>query len=141
LFGETRNGGWWYFFLAALVVKTPIPFLVLFGVGVWFAIRAARAGTWTVAAPVFAVVAIVLITMPVKYNAGLRHVLVLFPLMAVMAGYGASELMKLSERKKVWGLASVAFLIAWQLLSSYQARHDYISYFNAFAGSKPGPLW
>jgi hypothetical protein len=82
-------------------------------------------------------VAILLITMPVKYNAGLRHVLVLFPLMAVMAGYGASELMKLSERKKIWGLASVTLLIAWQLLSSLQARHDYISYFNAFAGGNP----
>ncbi len=140
LFGQTRNGGWWYFFLAALLVKAPIPFLLLFGVGVWFAIRAARAATWTAAAPVFAVVAILLVTMPVKYNAGLRHVLVLFPLMAAVAGYGASELMKLSERKKGWGLVSVALLIAWQLFSSFQARHDYISYFNAFAGGGPSPV-
>jgi hypothetical protein len=139
LFGQTRNGGWWYFFVAALLVKAPIPFLVLFGVGAWFAIRAARCGKWAAAAPIFAFLAILFITMPVKYNAGVRHVLVLFPLMAVMAGYGGSELMKLSPPRRAWGLASVALLIAWQLFSSFQARHDYISYFNAFAGRSPSP--
>jgi hypothetical protein len=137
LLGSIRNGGWWYFFLAAIAFKTPISFLILFIVAVGFSIRSARRDSWTVLAPAIAVAAILLVTMPVKYNAGLRHVLVVFPLMSVVAGYGAALLMKQSVRRQGVSVAFASILLAWQTVPTFQARHDYISYFNAFAGADP----
>ena len=40
LLGEVRTTGWWYFFPVALAVKTPLPFLLLTGVGIVVAWRA-----------------------------------------------------------------------------------------------------
>lgn len=140
LFGITKNGGWWYFFLAALAVKTPIPFLILFVLGTGFVIRLTRDGWWTKSAPAVAVVAILLITMPVKYNAGLRHVLVLLPLMAVLGGYGALVLLQLDGRGRILARVCLGILLTWQCISTFQARHDYLAYFNAFAGKDPSRI-
>src|SRR5215469_16216686 len=37
LLGQIRSSGWWYFFLVALAVKTPLPLLILAGVG-WLSV-------------------------------------------------------------------------------------------------------
>lgn len=130
LFGKIRNGGWWYFFLAALVLKAPIPFLILFLIGTWFALHQAK-DHWVLLAPSLAVFAVLFSTVFVRYNAGLRHVLVLFPLMAIVAGYGMSAIAHLDKTSKNWATAVVATMVIWQGASSFQSRRDYIAYFNA----------
>ena len=98
LLGTIRNGGWWYFFLTAIAFKAPIPFLILFLIAIGFSIRSASRDSWTVLAPAVAVAAILVVTMPVKYNAGLRHVLVVFPLMSVMAGGNTDATVEQTKR-------------------------------------------
>ena len=140
LFGQTRNGGWWYFFFAALALKAPIPFLLFFLVGTLLVLR--HAGSrWTLLVPSLAVFAVLFATMFVKYNAGLRHVLVLFPLMAVIAGYGVSALtVGVARIPKAWATTAVATMIIWQGASSFQSGRDYIAYFNALAGGEPSAM-
>jgi 4-amino-4-deoxy-L-arabinose transferase-like glycosyltransferase len=140
LLGKTKSGGWWYFFLIGMAVKAPIPLLALCAAGTGFAIRRTREEKWAALAPAIAIAAILLITMPVKYNAGVRHVLVLFPLMAVLGGYGASALLELSGRPRLWGRAFLVTLLSWQAISTIQARHDYIAYFNEFTGAEPSKI-
>ena len=136
LLGKTKRGGWWYFFPVAILVKAPVPLLLLCALGAWIALARARDGNWYALAPVACVVAVLVITMGVKYNAGVRHVLVLFPFMAIAGGCGAAQLL-LNPGRSIWKPVIVAGLLVWQAISTMEAQHDYIAYFNEFAGSEP----
>ena len=130
LFGNIKKGGWPYFFVAALSVKAPIPLLILFIAGV--VLVAKKLPTeWATLTPAVAVGAILLATAGVKYNAGLRHVLVVFPLMAPLAGSALATCLSRTQRSFV--KVAAAALIAWQLFSTVQASRDPLSYFNESA--------
>ena len=136
LLGKVKSGGWWYFFLVGVAVKTPLPFLLLCLVGGW-AVLARQPLRWTAAAPAASVIAILFVTMFVKYNAGVRHVMVVFPLLAVMAGCGCGFLWQTEGKWRRWGRSTLAALLLWQCLASLRAHPDYIAYFNELAGRDP----
>src|SRR5271170_2059068 len=140
LLGHIKEGGWWYFFLVGVGVKSTIPFLVLVIAGLFSFPELARAGRWTAMAPAVCALAILLVTMPVKYNAGVRHVLVVFPLLAIVAGYGCSYLWNLRGSLRGWGRAGLVALLLWQCVSTVRASSDYIAYFNEFAGKDPSKV-
>jgi hypothetical protein len=135
LLGKVKHGGWWYFFLVGVGVKTPLPFLLLCLPGLWAIL--ARPPRWTAVAPVAAAAAIFFVTMFVQYNTGVRHVMVVFPLLAVIAGCGCGFLWRLPGRWRVGGRSALAALLLWQCVSSLKAAPDYISYFNELAGRDP----
>jgi hypothetical protein len=76
----------------------------------------------------------------VKYNAGVRHVMVVFPLLAVIAGCGCGFLWHLPGRWQVWGRSTLAALLLWQCISSFSAAPDYIAYFHGLAGRDPSRI-
>ncbi len=135
LLGRVKNGGWWYFFFAGVAFKTPLPFLLLFLIGLWAILK--RPARWPAIAPAAATAGIFFITMFVKYNAGMRHVMVVFPLMAVTAGCGCGYLWGLPERWRTWGRGVLVMLLLWQGVSSLRAAPDYIASFNELAGRDP----
>ena len=136
LLGNIKQGGWWYFFLIGVAVKTPLPFLLLFMVGLW-AIFRVRPVEWTSVAPAAAAAAILFVTMFVKYNAGVRHVMVVFPLMAVIAGGGCKFLWQSRVRWQWTGRSVLVALLLWQAVSTLRAGPDYVAYFNELAGHDP----
>jgi 4-amino-4-deoxy-L-arabinose transferase-like glycosyltransferase len=137
LFGEFRRYGWWYFFPVALAVKSPIPLLVLGGIGTALAASGRHgAQRWALLAPALAAAAILAVCMPAPINVGVRHVLPMYPLMAVMAGYGAARLWTADSRRTLARLTAVG-LVSWQMVSSAAAHPDYLPYFNAVAGRHP----
>ncbi len=136
LLGKVKNGGWWYFFLVGVGVKTPLPFLLLCLVGLW-ALFVRRPVRWTSIAPAASVLAVFFVSMFVKYNAGVRHVMVVFPLLAVTAGCGCSFLWRAPEKWRMGGRAALLGLLLWQCISSLNAHPDYIAYFNELAGRDP----
>jgi hypothetical protein len=137
LLGDVRSDGWWYFFPVALAVKTPIPFLLLFGAGLTAAL-AMETGVsrWRALAPAAAAAALLLVSLPSRINIGLRHVLPMYALMAVLAGLGAVALWR---RRKAGALGPVAagMLIAWQVAGGIRIHPDYLAYFNELAGRHP----
>ncbi|MGB9083807.1 MAG: glycosyltransferase family 39 protein [Terriglobales bacterium] len=137
MLGKTKAGGWWYFFLVAIAVKTPLPFLILCMIGM--AALCARRGErrWQTLAPAVSAIAILAVTMGVSYDAGLRHVLVVFPLLGVVGGFGAAHLWQLPGRARLGGRALLAALLLWQGIVSSAARSDYLAYFNPLAGKDP----
>jgi hypothetical protein len=137
LLGNIKNGGWWYFFLLGVVVKTPLPFLVLCLVSLAPLLGFARQKKWTALAPPACALAILIVTMPVRYDAGVRHVLVLFTLLAIMGGCGASYLWQAPGKARFWGRLLLAGLLLWQTFSSLSAGTDFVSYFNELAGHDP----
>jgi 4-amino-4-deoxy-L-arabinose transferase-like glycosyltransferase len=141
LLGRTKEGGWWYFFLVGLAVKTPIPVLLLSLIGLLGILATvSRERRWQPLAPALCVAAILVVTMPVKYNTGTRHVLAVFPLLAVVAGAGCSYLWTTSGPRLKFRRVALVALLAWQALCTARASKDYIAYFNEFAGRDPSRI-
>lgn len=140
LFGRTTLNGWWYFYLVALAVKTPLPLL---GLGLVGLVRAASAGVaradpWRIAPLALFVVLLVFVSAISRINIGVRHVLVLYPLLAIGAAYALGELVaygsraalaggRLRQRLACW-LALV--LLGWLAVGLALSYPDYLAYFN-----------
>jgi hypothetical protein len=135
--GELRRTGWWNFYLVALAVKTPLPLLLASLAGfVWLMRRALREKSWTLAAPVLAFAVILLFCSTYSHiNIGVRHVMVLYPLMAIVAAALVTHLWQHTTHLATRGV--LVALMAWQLFSVVTAHPDYLAYFNELAGAHP----
>lgn len=125
LFGETRQTGWWYYFPVVLFYKTPIAFLVLAIIGLAMFIR--RGGEWLAfaAAPLLILGA----SMTSGINIGVRHVLPLYPFLAIAAAVAAVELWRRNRVAKMFA----ASLLLWFFVSSTLAHPNYLAWFNEAA--------
>lgn len=137
LLGHIKTGGWWYFFLVGIAVKSPLPFLLLLLVGAGWLRSQWRGKCWTALAPAAGAMAILVVSMAVKYNAGVRHILVVFPLLAIVAGCGCAYLWNLQGKWRVWTRGMLIGLLAWQAVSTAGAQRDFIAYFNELGGKDP----
>jgi 4-amino-4-deoxy-L-arabinose transferase-like glycosyltransferase len=137
LLGEQRTTGWWYFYLVALAAKTPIPLLVAGPIGM---VVLAREGWqerdgWRLA-PLLSFLAILIFASGFSHiNIGIRHVLVLYPFMALGGAHlfalGWSALRKSALGPlAVVGSGVLVVLVAWQVLTLWTANPDYLPYFN-----------
>jgi 4-amino-4-deoxy-L-arabinose transferase-like glycosyltransferase len=137
LLGQQRSTGWWYFYLVALAAKTPIPLLVAGPIGM---VVLAREG-WQVGdgwrlAPLLSFLAVLIFASGFSHiNIGIRHVLVLYPFMALGAAHlialGWSALRKSALGPlAVVGSGGLVVLVAWQVLPLWTANPDYLPYFN-----------
>ena len=127
LFGERRITGWWYFFPVVFAYKTPLAFLALIALSCFWLKRE----SW---GPLGCGIAVLIAAMPSHINIGVRHILPIFPLLAIPAGFAAVRLME-SASWMQRGLAGC--LILWQLAASARAHPDYFAYFNELAHGKP----
>jgi len=124
LFGTYSPVGWWYYFPVAILLKTPLPLLVLLALGV------VRRPRLDIAIFVLLPIALFLGAGVVgRINIGLRHVLAIYPFFYVLAGAGASKLVTAGRRRSVLGVLLVLYgaQAVW-----IQPHH--LSYFNLFAG-------
>ncbi|HSY50677.1 MAG TPA: glycosyltransferase family 39 protein [Thermoanaerobaculia bacterium] len=117
--GQIRPHGVWYFFPVVIALKTPIAFAILAVLG----IRKASI-------PILSAAAIVVIAMASRINLGVRHVLPIYPLLAIAGGIALVEMW---QRRRVIAIV----LGAWLAVSSLLAHPDYIAYFNELAGRHP----
>jgi hypothetical protein len=143
LLGETSWHGWWYFYPVALAVKTPLPLLlaglagfVLLSVRGW---RERQLGL--LAAPVAFAVILLFCCFYSHINIGVRHVLVLYPLLAIGAAASVAwcwrQARALPRAAAGAVRACVLALLAWQAAILAVAYPDYLAYFNFTAGDHP----
>lgn len=136
IFGHVYNGGHWYFFPVAIAVKTPIPLLALAAAGIACALaRVERRAHPVVLVPLVGIGGPLLIAMLGNVNIGLRHVLVIYPLMAVFAAISCVKLWELrgSRWKMLTGKTATILLILWSIVTCVRASPDFIPYFNELA--------
>jgi len=138
LLGQVQSGGWWYFFPVALMVKTPIAFLILVIFGGNTTVRRWRERNrdWRVLAPLASSVALFLICLPTKFNIGLRHILPIYPFLSILAGCGIKELWCGSHTRLLRRVLA-GTLATWVLISTTAAHPDYLAYFNELAADHP----
>jgi len=133
LLGEVRRYGSWYFFPVAFGVKTPIPFLLLSLVSLSvLVVGGFRQRDWRLPALAGCAVAIMACAMTANLNLGVRHILALYPLLAL----AAASLSGAIRQSKI-AIATVALLLGWQTAESLHAHPDYLPYFNQIAGDHP----
>jgi 4-amino-4-deoxy-L-arabinose transferase-like glycosyltransferase len=137
LLGEYRNDGWWYFFPVVIAVKTPIAFLLLCFIGYFrLARQSIKKARWQELVPGACALAILLVCMQSRIDLGVRHILPIYPLLAMIAGLGLTGLLRAGAASKAaaaWGLV----LALWLVVSSVGAHPDYLAYFNELASGKP----
>jgi hypothetical protein len=136
--GKTKRGGFWYFYWLDLGVKTPLAFLLLSGTGIAYAFMAVRPRRdWRIIAPAASVILVLLASMVVKVDLGIRHILFIYPLLAVSTAGAVGALRELRPRWSALGWSMFFLLVTWQVVSAAAAHPDYISYFNEIARSHP----
>ncbi|HEX4681304.1 MAG TPA: hypothetical protein VH277_01275 [Gemmatimonadaceae bacterium] len=136
LLGTPRNRGWWYYYPVAVLVKTPLPLLLLAAIGSIAVLRQLRArSAWQPAAPLVAGALMLALSMTVRVDLGVRLVLPIYPLMAVMGAVGIRELLSQPARRAGAVLAALLLFVA--AFIPMRAHPDYLAYFNLFAGAHP----
>ena len=137
LLGEVRMTGWWYFYLVALAVKTPLPLHAGGSVGVaWLAREGWRSGdNWRFTPAVLIVAILVFASAFSHINIGIRHVLILYPLLALGAAWVVTRAWRALRRMPnrhlaAAGTAVLAGVLTWQLSTLWTAWPDYLAWFN-----------
>lgn len=135
--GNVVPGGAWYFFPVALGVKTPLALLALGFVGAVTSIHAAWTHRrWGFAVPLAVAVALLAATMTNNIALGLRHLLPVYPMLAILAAVGAASLWHRRGGTRRWRVA-VGLLGAWLAIASVRAHPDYLASFNEIASADP----
>ena len=126
LLGAHSTRGWWWYFPAAMLVKTPLPLLLVGGIGVWAALRRPRAeAAWLLIPPA----GYFLAAMASKTQIGYRHLLPVYPFLCLWAGLGAAELWRRGRA----GRAALAAAGLWLAVSVGAGRDRPLAYFNELA--------
>jgi 4-amino-4-deoxy-L-arabinose transferase-like glycosyltransferase len=129
LLGHVKAGGWWYFYLVALAVKTPLPLLAAGPIGLYLLARDGwrERNPWRLAPPVLFLTLLAFASLFSRINIGIRHVLILYPFMALGGAYALGLLWR--SRSAV-GTAVAVLLVTWQVSTLATANPDYFPYFN-----------
>lgn len=127
---EYPKGTWWYYVLA-FFVKTTIPFIILTIISLLLLKNTNKKWQFTLlpAATIFLVLSFM------TKQAGIRYVLVIFPLLCIFIAGQLSA--KQIVRRKLFAHCVVAIL-SLHALSSAAQFPNYLSYYNEFAGAENG---
>jgi hypothetical protein len=135
--GEISTGGWPLYFPTGVLLKTPLAFLVLAAIGAGLAfLRYLPRGTLSRVYPPVFVIAILLVCVPSSINRGMRHILPIYPFLAITSGV-AMEAAWNARRRPAIARGAAACLLLWLSVDSFAANSDYISSFNELAGERP----
>jgi hypothetical protein len=135
LLGQVSRSGFVWFYAVALLVKTPLPYLALIAAALTRLLRRPRLpDSWPAVALVAGALGIVALSSAGRLNLGLRHVLVVLPMLAVAAGLVLGSIRRPAARAAV-----LAALLAQAGIAA-AARPNLLSYFNPLAGSDPAAV-
>jgi len=126
--GDFSPRGWWYYHLYAAAIKTPIPLLVLFAVGI--GVFPGREHDWRrrliVLGPIVVFIAASCFD---TANIGLRRILPIYPFLILVA----SQAVHVPVRRTAKAVA-LGVLVLWQAASVLAVTPHHLSYFNELVG-------
>lgn len=141
LLGQTYVGGRLAFFPVMLGVKTPLPLLMLCLAGIVASIRAwsrTRRPAWL--DPLIAATGMLVVAMASNMNLGVRHVLGMYPVFALLAGIAATVVIRGQMRARTLARVAVACALCWLAWGTWRAHPDYLAWFNELGGDEPGRI-
>lgn len=135
LLGRWSHDGWPHYYLVALLIKTPIPILLLGAIGLVTALRRRMRPLLLAAACALAYG--VYFSLAIDVHIGSRHALPLVAIGLLLAGVGVATIAALPARRIVVGV-----LVGWLGLQTAAVFPHHASYFNEIAGgSEQGWRW
>ncbi len=144
LLGQTSNSGWWYYFPVAIWYKTPIPLFIFLILGIIFWKKLKAKESFDELVLLTAPIIFLAISMFSKADLGVRHILPIFPFLAVYASksinlvdFRATKIIRADVKKLIPALLFI-LLILWYLLSSISSYPNYLAYFNESSGGPRG---
>ncbi|MDD5039802.1 MAG: glycosyltransferase family 39 protein [Patescibacteria group bacterium] len=146
LMGNYSQYGWWYYFPIAFLVKTPLSILALtvflIGICLYGIYRRFRHNRFILAfqkIPLYSIVIFVTIvlylgfSMASSINIGERHIIPLYPFLAVALGAITTVRIKKIRYKRIFS-AFLTMTVAYSFVSVLCISPDFLAYFNEFAG-------
>jgi hypothetical protein len=132
LFGSYSESGFPTFFLASFLIKTPLPLLALFFIGLATARRTAAGARveWLVFFPLAFFFALSLLQ---SINIGHRHLLPVYPFVLMIAARSAALAFGPKARGRALA-AAVGALALLQAVAAGRAFPHYLAYFNELVG-------
>jgi len=130
LLGKYETMGWWYFFPVVLLLKTPIAFLILLGLGILVCVKERARPIYLL--PLAFSLGILLPAMCGHVNIGVRHVEPIYIAFSIIAALGLRKLVHSAGT-----MISAALLLVWMIISVGVQHPDYLAYLNAFVGKTP----
>ena len=131
LLGNFSDNGFWFYFPVALLVKTPMPALVLIALAVMNLLALRRSDKMERAILWIPVIVYLTLAIWARMNIGVRHILPIFPFLFVLAGESAAGLWAGRSR---WKKSLLVFLGAWAFWNFIGSYPNYLSFFNEAAG-------
>lgn len=135
LLGRVSREGAWYYFPLALLLKTPLPALLLGLAGTVMLIK--KELPWPRDLSLYLLVpgaVWLLAAMASKTQVGVRHILPLYPLLCVFGGLAAAKLWDSGRARR----GALAALLCWLAAGTLAASPWQLSYFNELAGGSAG---
>ena len=132
--GETSPKGFWWFFPVGLLVKTPIPVLILGALGAFLAIGHRKRDRKPLGILV-TLLAILGLAAWSRFNIGLRHILPVYGLLAFLGALGGAAMLRTR-----WSRLAAIGLLIWLQVSVVSAGPDYLAYFNELGAGRDKPI-
>jgi hypothetical protein len=139
LLGDNSKYGFWYFYPVSLFFKTPLPFLgALVLAAVPLLRRRRRLEDPLGVALVLTALGVLAISMRSNVNLGIRHVMLVYPLVAVAAARTLDAWIEdLREGRRRLVTAAALALVAAQAATTVVERPVHIAFANLLAGPEP----
>ncbi|HOT90013.1 MAG TPA: phospholipid carrier-dependent glycosyltransferase [Anaerolineae bacterium] len=131
LLGRTSDTGWWYYFILTFLLKTPLPTLLLMGIGLVRAVRNWReTALWWLPAGLY-----LLIASGSTLQIGYRYILptLIFGIALAASGFPTWPRVR---RQQI----AMALLGLWLVADAVYVFPDHLAYSNALAGG-PDNTW
>ena len=136
LLGQVSETGWWYYFPVAFVLKTTIPFLFvsICGFG-WSVFQVFRHKRYVLLYALLPGVIYLVLTMTSHLNIGVRHLLPMFPFVAICgAGFISTVFDFGRKRSRVLAIVLACLVLVPCLGIAILTFPNYLTYFSPLAG-------
>lgn len=130
LLGRLYAHGVWFYFPTTFVIKSTLGFILLLALVPLACLLGARKGRREALWMLIPAATFLIASMTSNLNIGLRHILPMYPFLAVLAAASAWSLQK---KHPAWGII-IAVLVAFHIASSLRAFPNYLSYSNELWG-------
>jgi hypothetical protein len=128
--GEYSYVGWWNYFLVAFLIKTPLGSLILIGASLLFYRAGNFLGRREAIFILLPVIVIFVLTSQSKVNIGLRHILLVYPFLFVLA----SRLATVRFRRQWLAPLLLGMPLLMTAVSAIRTAPHQLAYFNELVG-------
>jgi hypothetical protein len=130
LFGRVYAHGVPYYFPAAFIIKSTLAFMLLL-VLAFYAVVSKRLAEWQrLSFVILPPLVYLLVAIDTGLNIGARHILPMYPFLAVLIGGAAIALW---PHKRLW-MSVTLVLLGWHVVSTTRSAPNYIAYSNELFG-------